>query len=236
MVRFAGVTALDGVDLTLVAGRILGLIGPNGAGKTTLVNVLSGFQRPTTGETRLDGVRTTGWAPYRLVRKGLARTFQNVRLFATMTVAENVEAAGLGAGHRHREAAIRRKELLDLLDLQSQTDRVAATLPYGQQRLVGIARALATTPRLLLLDEPAAGLNERESDHLLERLDLVRTVLGCGLLLIEHDMRLVMQLCDRIQVLDYGRTIAVGSPADVRADPGVRHAYLSSEGPDADSS
>lgn len=234
VVRFAGVTALAGVDVLLDAGEIVGLIGPNGAGKTTLVNVLSGFQRPTEGSTALNGTATTGWSPDRLARRGLARTFQNVRLFADLTVAENVQAAGLGCGLRHRQAAARGAELLELVGLTAQADRLAGTVPYGEQRLLGIARALATGPRLLLLDEPAAGLNEAESDRLLDRLANVRAEIGCGLLLIEHDMRLVMRLCDRLQVLDYGRTIAEGTPDEVRANAVVVKAYLSSERPDAD--
>lgn len=236
VVRFAGVAALGGVSLTLVEGEILGLIGPNGAGKTTMVNVLSGFLRPSEGETRLDGTVTTGWSPDRLSRRGLGRTFQNVRLFAAMTVAENVEAAGLGGGMNHRQATERSQEDLEFVGLSSRWREAAGTLPHGEQRLLGIARALATRPRILLLDEPAAGLNEIESDRLLNTLALIRDQIGCGLLVIEHDMRLVMRLCDRIQVLDYGKTIAEGPPAAVRSDEAVLKAYLSSERPDVERS
>jgi branched-chain amino acid transport system ATP-binding protein len=225
-VHFAGVRAVDGVDLELAEGEILGLIGPNGAGKTTVVNALSGFQRPTAGRVELDGHDVTRWSPDRRARAGLARTFQNIRLFRSMTAAENVEAAALGAGVRRTAAVARAAEVLALFGLADRADRRADSLPYGDERRLGIARALALRPRLLMLDEPAAGLNEAESDELLHTLVRIRDELGCGLLVIEHDMRLIMRLCDRIQVLDYGRTIKIGDPEAVQRDPAVLEAYL----------
>lgn len=225
-VHFEGVKALDNVDGELVEGEILGLIGPNGAGKTTFVNAVSGFQRPTSGNVSLSGNETSGWPPHRLAAAGLARTFQNVRLFRGLSVLENVEAGGIGVGLSRREA---RESAFDLLGRMRLTDRAAApaaSLSQGEERRLGITRALAVRPRFLLLDEPAAGLNEAESDDLLDALAAVRQDFGCGLMVIEHDMRLIMRLCDRIQVLDHGKTISIGTPDEVRADPAVLTAYL----------
>jgi len=225
-VHFVGVRAVDGVDLDLQQGTILGVIGPNGAGKTTLLNAITGFQRPTAGRVSLDGVDATDWRPPRFADAGIARTFQGVRAFARLTVRENVEAAALGTGARRRAARARADDLLGLVGLERSAEQLAEELPYGSQRRLGLARALAGSPRLVLLDEPAAGLNEVESDELLERLASIRRDLGCGLLVIEHDMRLIMRLCDVVQVIDYGKTIKVGTPAEVRADPAVLEAYL----------
>ncbi|WP_218146366.1 ABC transporter ATP-binding protein [Geodermatophilus ruber] len=227
-VRFAGVHALDDVHLAVEQGEIVGLIGPNGAGKTTLVNALSGFQRPTTGHVLLDGADITRWAAHRRARAGVARTFQSVRAFRGLTVRENVEAAARSAGAAGRGAAALTGEVLDLVGLGPSAGSVASALSYGQERRLGIARALAGRPRILLLDEPAAGLNEQESDELLEILRGIRADHGCGLLVIEHDMRLIMRLCDRLHVLDYGRTLAAGLPAEVARDARVREAYLGS--------
>jgi branched-chain amino acid transport system ATP-binding protein len=232
-VHFEGVKAVDGVDLRMNRGEILGLIGPNGAGKTTLVNILSGFQRPTSGSTHLEGRDVTGWSPSRLARHGLVRTFQGVRLFSALSAYENVEVGALGAGLGRRRSRETARELLSRMGLSDRAGMTASALPYGDERRLGIARALAARPNFLLLDEPAAGLNESETDELLTTLtDIVRDF-GAALLVIEHDMRLIMRLCDRIQVLDQGVTISEGKPEAVRKDPRVLSAYLGTAG-DAD--
>jgi branched-chain amino acid transport system ATP-binding protein len=225
-VHFEGVKAVDGVDLTLSRGEILGLIGPNGAGKTTLVNALTGFQRLTAGSVDIDGVDATGWSSNRLTRAGVARTFQAVRLFPRLTVLENVEAGGVGVGLGRRAAREAAAELLVRHGLARRAHDPASGLPHGEERRLGIVRALASRPRYLLLDEPAAGLNEVEADGLVEALGRIRDDLDCGLMVIEHDMRVIMRLCERIQVLDYGRTISIGTPHEVRRDPAVLTAYL----------
>jgi branched-chain amino acid transport system ATP-binding protein len=225
-VAFAGVKAIDGVNLSMDQGEILGLIGPNGAGKTTLVNVLSGYQRSQGGRMFLGDREVTGWSPRKLALNGLSRTFQNVRLFGRLTVAENVEVGLVCAGASRARARVEARELLRRVALEDDAERPARSLPYGAERRLGIVRALATRPRFMLLDEPAAGLNEAESDDLVTVLRAVRDDLGCGLVIIEHDMPLIMRLCDRVQVLDYGKTIAVGTPAEIRRDPVVLEAYL----------
>ncbi len=227
-VRFLGLVAINGVDLTLRQGEILGLIGPNGAGKTTLVNVLTGFQRPTEGRVFLAGEDVTGSTPQRRARAGLARTFQGARLFADMSVIENVEVSGVGQGLSRRAARRQAVEALDLLGLRDLGMRLASDLSTGQERRLQVARAVAMGPRFLCLDEPAAGLNESESDRLLEVIRALPEKVGCGVLLIEHDMRVVMSACSRIVVLDNGQTIANGTPDEVRADSAVVEAYLGS--------
>jgi branched-chain amino acid transport system ATP-binding protein len=225
-VCFGAVTALDHVDMALRPREIQGLIGPNGAGKTTLVNVLTGFQRPTAGRVKIGDRDVTGLAPHKVSRLGISRTFQGARLFRGFTVHQNVLAGAVSAGAGRRTAGAVAWELLERLALVEYGHLPARSLPHGIERRVAIARALASQPRFLLLDEPAAGLNEVESDHLARTLADVRDDLCLTLLVIEHDMRVIMSLCERIHVLDHGRTIAAGSPAEIRDDAGVVSAYL----------
>jgi branched-chain amino acid transport system ATP-binding protein len=232
-VHFEGVKAVDGVDLTLGKNEVLGLIGPNGAGKSTLVNALSGFVRCTEGAIGIGDRDVTKWAPYKRARGGLTRTFQSVRTFVSLSTLENVEAAAVASGLRRREARRWSTEVLDRMGLSARADVLAGALPQGEERLLGVARALATKPQFLMLDEPAAGLNETESEGLVTALREIRDSFGCGLLVIEHDMRVIMSLCGRIQVLDYGKTICTGTPAEVRKDPAVLAAYLGTEEVDA---
>ncbi len=230
--RFGGLTALDQVSLSVEEGEIFGLIGPNGAGKTTLFNTLSGVTTVSDGQLRLAGRRLDGLDPHHINRLGVARTFQNLRLFESLSVAENVEV-GLQQQLRRRPAvggwAARRRqvaELLELLELADSTARPAGSLSYGERRRLEIARALATGPRLLLLDEPAAGMNPAEKDDLTGLIRRLRQRFSLTILLIEHHVPLVMGLCDRIAVLHFGRRIALGRPDEVRRDPKVVEAYL----------
>jgi ABC-type branched-subunit amino acid transport system ATPase component len=229
-VHFAGVRAVDGVDLTLEEGQIMGLIGPNGAGKTTFMNAVSSFVRLTAGRVLLAGVAVSNWAPERLAKSGLIRTFQDVATFPALSVFENVELGALGAGLSRRRARARAGELLDQLSLRHLATMPASALPHGEERRVGIARAVACSPRFLLLDEPAAGLDDNESLQLAETIAGIRNDLGCGVLLVEHDMRIIFRVCERIQVLDYGKSLAVGSPEEIRQNTQVVAAYLGQKG------
>lgn len=220
--QFRGLRALDGVSMRVAEGEIVGLIGPNGSGKTTLLNVASGVLKPTSGRVSIADVEAAGRSPHQISQLGVGRTFQQIRLFAEMTVRENVE---VGAVARRQDTG-RVNELLARLDLGADADRLAITLAYGRQRRAEIARALAGRPRFLLLDEPAAGMNEAESDALLETIRSVRDDEGCAVLIVDHDLRLIMRLCERIHVLAEGKTISEGTPEEVRRDPAVIQAYL----------
>jgi branched-chain amino acid transport system ATP-binding protein len=229
-VHFEGVRAVDGVDLTLERGQIMGLIGPNGAGKTTFMNAVSSFVHLTAGRVLLGGLQVTNWRPERLAKSGLVRTFQDVATFPALSVFENVELGALGAGLSRRKARLRAIELLDKLGLRHLAGLRASALPHGEERRVGIARAVACSPRFLLLDEPAAGLDDDESLQLAETIAGIRNDSGCGVLLVEHDMRIIFRVCERIQVLDYGKSIAVGTPDEIRGNKQVIAAYLGQRG------
>jgi branched-chain amino acid transport system ATP-binding protein len=222
---FAGVEALRDVSLELRPGEVVGLIGPNGAGKSTLVNVLSGFDRPSSGRVLLEDRDVTRWPAHRRGRHGLARTFQHSHAFRALTVRENVEVAALGVGASGRRAARRADELLGLVGLAAHADRPASELAHGDERRLGVARALATEPRFVLMDEPAAGLPEAEVPSFAAAVNTVRER-GAGVLLVDHNVALVLEVCERIHVLDQGTTLAEGSPEEIRSDLGVAAAYL----------
>jgi ABC-type branched-subunit amino acid transport system ATPase component len=226
---FAGTKALQGVSLELPRGRTVGLIGPNGSGKTTLLNVISGTVRPDAGSVLVDGAEVAGRSASRRARHGVARTFQSIRLFGDLTVAEHCEVALVALPRSHRRRMWERVgEVLDLLGLTEHARRVAATLPYGHQRRVELARAAVAGPRYLLLDEPAAGMNPAETAELVAAIRALRERFGFGVLVVEHDLGFVAELCDDVEVLDAGRCIARGPLDAVRRDPAVIEAYIGS--------
>ena len=223
---FAGVDALRDVTLEIGRGEVVGLIGPNGAGKTTLVNVMTGFDLPSSGSVELEDRDITSWTPHKRGRAGLARTFQHSHSFGSLSVRENVEVSALGAGARPRDARRRATELLELLGIAGKADTRATALAHGDERKLEVARALAIEPRFVLMDEPAAGLPEAEIPDFANVLQTVRDEREAGVLLIDHNMALVMEVCDRIHVLDQGRTLAEGAPDAIRGNLDVTAAYL----------
>jgi branched-chain amino acid transport system ATP-binding protein len=240
-IQFGGLVAVNALDMSVQRGQIYGLIGPNGAGKTTVFNLLTGVYKPTSGEIYFQGKRIDGLRSYEISRRGVSRTFQNIRLFPSMSVLENV----MTACHRHarqtladavfrlprferderehREFAL---ELLEIFDLARVKDEGGTSLPYGSQRRLEIVRALATRPQLLLLDEPAAGMNPAEQEDLMGLIQRIRDRFSLTILLVEHNMKVVMGVCEKIQVLDYGKSIALGVPEEIKNDPKVIEAYL----------
>ncbi len=241
---FGGLKAVSDFNLRLNRGELVGLIGPNGAGKTTVFNMLTGVYQPTSGNISFEGRSIVGLKPYQVTQRGIARTFQNIRLFSELTVLENVKIAfhyhvkygliesvlRIGRYFREEEAIEEEsRKLLKIFHLEDKANEVAKNLPYGAQRRLEIARALAAKPKLLLLDEPAAGMNPQETKELMDMIRWIRHEFGLTILLIEHDMSLVMGICERIYVLEYGEVIAQGTPDEIKQNPEVIRAYLGGE-------
>lgn len=224
--KFHELTAVNGVSMRLRRGEVLGLIGPNGSGKSTLINMITGVLAPTQGEVMVDGRRISGTRPNRIARAGIARTFQGTRVFSSLSVEENILVAALSVGASRRAGQQRVDELLEYFNIADWRRAYADSLPYGLKRIVEIARGLAMSPRYLLLDEPAAGLDESESEALLKQLLALPGERGLGLLIVDHDMPLIMRLCSRIHVLNFGQSIAEGTPGEIRVHPAVLEAYL----------
>jgi len=239
--QFGGLTAVDKFSLTLEPGELVGLIGPNGAGKTTAFNLLTGVYAPTTGAISFNGRSLAGFKPFQIANAGIARTFQNIRLFPTLSVLDNVRTAthlhyqpsllsavwrGKGFAQAEKASLEQARALLNRFGLIKYEQEFAKNLAYGEQRRLEIARALATKPKLLLLDEPAAGMNPQEKNDLMQQIQSLQTDYGLTILLIEHDMKVVMGICERILVLDYGQVIAQGTPLEIRENPKVIEAYL----------
>ena len=228
-VSFEGLKALSNVTLDVPREKVTGLIGPNGAGKTTLVNVLTGFQKPTSGEVTLDGEDIAGVAPHKVRQKGIARTFQSGRLFSDLSVLDNLEVTGVGLGLPRGVAAKKADEMLEWIGIAHLAERMAGGLPYTDERRVAIGRALMLEPRYLLLDEPAAGMSAEEAVELTRLIRRIVAEVKCGVLLIEHNIGLVLNICDHIHVLDSGEVIEVGPPAAIKASEKVRHAYMGTQ-------
>ena len=223
---FGALQVLKGVSLTIKPGETLGLLGPNGAGKTTFINIIAGYEQQDNGTITVNGLSMDGMRPDERARAGIARTFQSGRLFTQLTVAENVALGALGLGVKPHEAQARAEQTMDILGLQSLATTTAATLSHGNARLVGLARAVAAQPNYLIMDEPAAGLNESEVPKLLNALSVIKNKIGCGMFLVEHNVGLVARACDRVIVLATGVLIFDGAPSDALSNSEVKNAYL----------